>query len=283
MTLFGSVPDDSGDVVVLGLPFSHGSARGGGTGMAPSAVRAVSGGENFAEGLWDYSTSTPILRRLGLSDAGDLVHRASMERRHYLQAIEHTVSRIARKSKIPLCLGGDHTVTLPAVLGVIGAVRAIQVVHVDAHHDDSALFDGAQPTHSNFVSFLVCNPAVDRIIQVGIRGYSSIKPNGSAKIYRTTVSGVEAALDASLPTYLTIDSDAFDPGFLPAVRHPVPGGLSLDDLVTLLEGILRSGSRIVGVDWTEYDVELEERNNRSAHFIVFGIVRILQALERQGT
>jgi len=40
-------------------------------------------------------------------------------------------------------------------------------------------------------------------------------------------------------TYLSIDIDVLDPGIAPGVEHPEPCGLSLESLISLVQGIIK--------------------------------------------
>lgn len=280
-TFFGSPAGDQGKVVALGVRFSHGSARGGGTLHAPMSLRSLTAAEEYETGLWDYASGKRILDGLSLSDAGDLTHRASCSPVDFFSAVEARIYALSRAARVPLCIGGDHSITLPAVRGVARAIGPVQIVQLDAHHDDTPVEAGSLPTHSNFVSFLLHIPQVLKVVQVGVRGYSSIPPRAHGKLHRCTPSQVCGLLDPAVPVYLTIDSDAFDPSFLPAVRHPMPLGLSLSDLDVVLDAVQTSNARVVGVDWTEYDPDLDQANYQSAQFILFGLLRTLACIERQ--
>lgn len=280
-TFFGSPAGDHGKVVALGVRFSHGSARGGGTMHAPVSLRSLTAAEEYETGLWDYASGKRVLDGLSLSDAGDLTHRASCSPVDFFSSVEARVHALSNAERIPLCIGGDHSITLPAIRGVARAIGPVQIVQLDAHHDDTPVQSGSLPTHSNFVSFLLQIPQVLKVVQVGVRGYSSIPPRVHGKLHRCTPSQVGRLLDPAVPVYLTIDSDAFDPSFLPAVRHPMPLGLSLSDLDVVLEALQTSNAKVVGVDWTEYDPDLDQANYQSAQFILFGLLRLLACIERQ--
>ncbi|MCB9765940.1 MAG: arginase family protein [Alphaproteobacteria bacterium] len=280
-TLFGAPSGDEGQVVALGVAFAHGAARGGGVLHAPSTLRGLTASERLSEGILDYATDALVLSSLRLSDLGDLVHRASWPHRDFFDLVEATAVTLARQGKVVLGLGGDHAVSLPLARGVARAIGGLQVLQLDAHHDLAPLRPDSLPTHSNFVSFLARCPEVERVVQVGVRGYSSLRPEPTPGVVRSTVAGLAEALAPGVPVYLTVDSDAFDPSVLPAVRHPLPEGLTLGDLDRVLETVRRLDLPLVGADWTEYDVDLDPITLRSGQVVVFGLVRLLAALQRQ--
>ena len=50
------------------------------------------------------------------------------------------------------------------------------------------------------------------------------------------------------PLYVSIDMDGIDPAFAPGVSHPEPGGLSVRDVVAVLD---KQTARIIGADVVE--------------------------------
>ena len=280
-TLWGAAPGDGGNVVVFGVPFVHGVARGGGMFHAPDTLRLLTAGERIAEGIWDYSCRRRVIERLCVSDHGNIVHRASMRRSLWFAKVEGITHALAKRGAIPLGIGGDHTVALPLASGVAGAHGSVQVVHLDAHHDYTPIFPETCPTHSNFIGFLAARPDVERIVQVGLRGYSSLLPVPMEKVVQTSVEEMKSVLQAGVPVYLSIDTDVFDPSIAPAVWHPLPMGLSLADLDRILRTITGLGCPIVGVDWSEYDPELDGKNYPTGNVIVIALISILAAIEGQ--
>ncbi|MCP1774903.1 arginase family enzyme [Bradyrhizobium japonicum] len=158
------------------------------------------------------------------------------------------------------------------------AVGRVQVVQLDAHHDYADRPEGYGPTHSNFVSFLVDDPNVSRVTQVGVRGLSTLLPKQPDKVVESRLQELSTALLPEVPVYLTIDTDAFDPGIAPAVVHPVPGGLRWTDLSAVVESIYAERRRLVGLDWTEYNPTLEGRNAPTGVAIALALGRLLSEM-----
>ena len=65
---------------------------------------------------------------------------------------------------------------------------------------------------------------------------------------RAWVAGTRPAVRGSV--YLSIDIDAFDPAFAPGVSHREPGGLSVREVLTVIQSL--SGP-IVGADVVEFN------------------------------
>ncbi|KFA94042.1 arginase family protein [Archangium violaceum] len=276
----GAAVGTGGDVVVIGVPFEQGSVQSAGCAQAPSTLRALTRGESISAGIWDYASRRRIIQGLSLSDAGDFEYRASIPRGTYFRTLEDFTSTLASEGRIPLGFGGDHSVTLPLARGVAKAHGRIQVVQLDAHHDYAPVARGRLPTHSNFVSFLARSPGIHRVVQLGVRGYSSWLPRRPRGVIDVPLADAADAIEPGLETYLTIDTDAFDPTLAPAVVHPMPGGLTWADLDQVLTLLARRRCAIVGLDWTEYNPTLEGRNFPTGIAIVHALIRVLGALDR---
>ena len=75
-------------------------------------------------------------------------------------------------------------------------------------------------------------------------------------------------------TYLSIDSDVLDPSIAPGVEHPEPCGMSLEDLIALVQGILAT-KNVVASDVVEVNPRFESANgitSLNAARIVFEIL-----------
>ena len=65
---------------------------------------------------------------------------------------------------------------------------------------------------------------------------------------RAWVAGRRPALHE--PVYVSIDIDAFDPAFAPGVSHREPGGLTVREVLTVLQGL---SVPLVGADIVEFN------------------------------
>ena len=98
------------------------------------------------------------------------------------------------------------------------------------------------------------------LVQVGIRNISEDEvhalPSLKTKIFydwnmRDDPGWIAAAIDAlGDPVYITIDLDGLDPGTMPGVGTPEPGGLSWRELMTLLRQTFER-KRVVACDVVE--------------------------------
>ena len=114
------------------------------------------------------------LQELRVADAGD-VEMAGVEARMPLDRLEHAVRTVAEAGRIPVVLGGDHTIAWPDVTGVAHAVGwgRVSVIHFDAHADTGMDQFGSLIGHGLPMRRLIESGACrgDRFLQIGLRGY----------------------------------------------------------------------------------------------------------------
>lgn len=255
--------------VVVGMPYDAGATGRPGSRFGPQALRAASRTvycqrvPGDTAGMWDPARNRHVLRGVSLADCGDLVTADVQERNGAtMNALERITGAIATAGRLPVVLGGDHSVTLPAVRGVLGRYTRLGILHFDAHPDYRRPRDDdwhAASHHGNFLGWLVADPRVARVVQFGVRQLIEEKleehPNvtcwGGLSAVRADPGEVLASIPEDLPYYVTIDVDCLDPTVMPSTGTPLPGGFTHRDLVGLLEAICAQ-RRIVGVDIMEY-------------------------------
>lgn len=273
-TFFGSRSGIDGELLILGAPFDRGSVEHAGCAAAPSVLRRMSSGLGQSSGgFWDYARGRRVLRKIRIADAGDLTYRGTMTRDDYLARLAQASSAIVETRRRLLVVGGDHLITLGVLRGV-SSVRPIQIVQIDAHSDIQPTMPGAQPTHANFMSYLLPLKSVRRVIRIGLRGVGRTAPSRDAKLAACAPSDLGRHLLPRLGVYLTIDSDGFDPAAMPAVSYPVPNGLAFNDLLDVLDQIKSSGCDLVGADWTEFNPKHDTPNAIGQHFVLNGLIAV---------
>jgi agmatinase len=196
-----------------------------------------------------------------VDDAGAAVNKELLDR----------VSGILQEGKIPVVIGGDHSVPYGAIAACAAAMgdRPLGVLHVDAHADLRLAYEGFTWSHASIMRNVVDRIPHVRLVQVGIRDFSDgeleviraqpgrITTYFDAQLRAARLAGqwrdVAAAIANALPenVYLSFDIDGLDPAQCPHTGTPVPGGLSFDELICLLDAVVSAGKRIVGLDLNE--------------------------------
>lgn len=238
------------DVVVLGAPFDGGTSHRAGCRFGPQAIRTTD--------YLPHDGSRPHLAlgvdpltELRVVDVGDVL-MPSGDTERSLRALEEAVAVIACADKLPVVLGGDHTIALPDVTGVARrhGFGEVSVVHFDAHADTADSQMGLLYGHGTPMRRLIESGACrgDRFLQIGLRGYWPEPPTlawmadqglRSFEMTEVTNRGLDAVLDEAFAiatdgcgaVFLSIDVDVVDPGHAPGTGTPEPGGLTARQLL----------------------------------------------------
>lgn len=277
-TLFGCQPGDCGAVVVAGLPFSCGNPAVAGCEDAPGVLRRLTMGFGLSRGfVYDNGTGDTRAISSTVSDLGDIPYRSAQGRADYLHGVARVSRALVAAGKRPLFLGGDHTVTLGVVRGLLQELRHLQILHLDAHTDFQQLRPLDEATHANFLAF-VCELGVESVVQVGVRGFSRDPPSLPPQVRRAGVGELRELIDPDRPLYLTVDTDVFDPAIAPGVAFPVVLGMRWKDLVEVVRTLREARANLVGVDWVEYNPRQDSQNHRTAAGIIMCLFELCELL-----
>ncbi|HEX8668506.1 MAG TPA: agmatinase [Allosphingosinicella sp.] len=233
-------------VRLIGAPTDRNSSFLRGAAAAPAAIRAALASDhaNLAaeNGL---ELGDDVLLR----DAGDL---ALTEEEADHGRIREAVATALAEGDVPLLLGGDHSVSFPAVEAVAMGLGPVNILHFDAHPDLYHDFGGNPYSHASPFARIMERGYARRLVQVGIR---TLNRHARAQAERFGVELVEMRHFAPErvpipegPLYVSVDLDGLDPAFAPGVSHHEPGGLSTRELLSVLHRIT---SPIVGADVVE--------------------------------
>ncbi|MFW5734217.1 MAG: agmatinase [Oceanidesulfovibrio sp.] len=232
-------------VTLLGAPWDGSSSFARGAAGGPAAIRAALASE--AGNPW---TETGRNLRQILGDSGDVRLPEDSPR----SAIENAVAEIIRCGQKPIILGGDHSITYPAVRAVAAACETLTLVHVDAHPDIHDAFEGDPYSHASPFARIMEEFGHIRLVQVGVR---EATPHQREQAERFGAEWLEMKdharwkrIETSGPVYVSCDLDGLDPAFAPGVSHPSPGGMSTRQLLDMLHG-LAADAEIVGADVVE--------------------------------
>ena len=173
---------------------------------------------------------------------------------------------------IPIIVGGGHGLMLPDATGLTDVYGKgnLQIIHFDAHADQSPAGFGIGLTHGNPIRKLVENGIIngEDIIQVAIRGPSSTDLNGiawnrSSGLRYHTMAEIERrgwpeVMDEILaeakangkPLFLSFDIDAVDPAFIPGTSTPEPGGMYMREALPIVRRICAENN-LVGMELVE--------------------------------
>jgi arginase len=233
-------------VHLIGLPTDVHSSFLRGPARAPARIRALLASEH---GNPASERGSEIGLDIDLVDRGDL---PLTEQSGDDELIADAVAATLREGAIPICLGGDHSVTYPVLRAVAAAHGPVDILHIDAHPDLYESYGGDRRSHASPFARIMEAGLARRLVQVGIR---TLNRHGREQAERFGVEIVEArhfqpnrvpAFDG--PLYISVDMDGFDPSCAPGVSHLEPGGLTARQGIDLLLAIR---APIAGADVVE--------------------------------
>ncbi len=272
-------PDES-RVVIVPVPFEATTSYGGGTSRGPAAVFEASKQVD----LFDHETGKPYQAGIAMLDVPKKIvswnakakkSRSKKRVNEYGDRVNAWVydkaSALLEAGKMPVILGGDHSVPFGAMRAYSEKYPGLGILHLDAHADLRDAYDGFTWSHASIFNNVITKlHGVGRLVQVGIRDLGMAenemiaRSNGRIvtffdsdiamrREHGTPFAEIADEIVAALPddVYLSWDIDGLDPTLCPGTGTPVPGGLSWNDAIGLLRAIRRAKKRIVGLDLCE--------------------------------
>ena len=231
-------------VVVLGLPYDRTSSFIPGSRFGPQYIRQC------AENIEDYSPyQDKNLSDLRICDLGDIQFHGE----DWLGQIEDEVSKITEGTKLPLFLGGEHTITPPVVRALMKKYPGLTLIQFDAHCDLRDEYLGEKNCHATAMRRSIDALGTDHVYQFGIRSGTREEFEAGKNLYRFEVLKPLSEIINKIeePIYVSIDIDVLDPSAMPAVSTPEPGGIAFRELIDSL--MLLGEKNIIGADIVEYN------------------------------
>ena len=234
------------DFHLIGLPSDSNSSFERGAAAAPRAIR---------EALWSprgnlaCENGMEIGRDFELIDLGDLPLDETVVDD---ERIAGAALGAARAGAIPILLGGDHAVSAPILAGLHTHYGPVSILHFDAHPDTYDDFEGNPRSHASPFARIMERGHAARLVQVGVRTMNAHCREQTARfgieVLPMTGFTPDAVPALSGPVYISFDLDGLDPAFAPGVSHLEPGGLSVREVLAVLD---RIAGPIIGADIVE--------------------------------
>jgi agmatinase len=233
-------------VRLIGVPTDIHSSYMRGPASAPTAIRNALLNEH---GNMMSERGHELGVDIALDDAGDL---PLTEGPGDDEIIEHALQKAIDDGVFPLMLGGDHAITVPIVAALARTMGPLEILHFDAHPDLYDTFGDDPRSHASPFARIMEAGHARRLVQVGIRTLNRHNRDQANRfgVEMFEMRGFEPGRVPSLqgPCYVSIDLDGFDPGIAPGVSHPEPGGLTVREVLALLD---RIEGPLVGADIVE--------------------------------
>jgi agmatinase len=235
---------------IFGAPLDATTSHRSGTRFAPDAIRRAS------LALESYSLRSGLdAKNIAIADIGNVLDLESVDD---LGKIEETI-RIIGADKIPVMIGGEHTISLASMR----ALKPDLVISFDAHMDLRDNLFGEIISHSTFMRraieeidlelVLVGSRAVSREEIEFVRSESRINVISGLDLPKRNLKAWTRDLmdwsSMASSIYITIDMDVVNPASAPAVGNPAPEGIEVSMLLDILQACM--GAKVVGFDLTE--------------------------------
>lgn len=238
---------DESDIVIVGFPYDGTCSYRPGARFGPEAVRIAS------HGLESYSPlQNKDLEDIKFYDAGEIDFQIG-NREDCLEKIQTVTREVLLSNKKQLAIGGEHLVTYPAVKAYFQKYPDLHVIQFDAHADVRKNYLDEELTHACVMRRVSEIVTPEHIIQAGIRSGTREEFSWMAKHNTLTKTPEEfkkrLELIGDKPVYLSVDLDILDPSVMSGTGTPEPGGLTFNELMSLL--MLLKNCNIVGADVVE--------------------------------
>jgi arginase len=237
------------DVALIGILSDANSSYMRGAAAAPPIIRRAlhCGSANLCSEL-----GVDLAGNAGFVDVGD---RPVTDDPLSFLAIEDEIDKIIERGALPLVLGGDHAISYPVMRAINRANGPVNILHFDAHPDLYDDYEGNPWSHASPFARIMEKGLASRLVQVGVRTLSGhlrqqVERFGAEVHEMRTLDLGSIGRDFEGPVYISCDLDALDPAFAPGVSHHEPGGLSVRDILAIIQ---RVPNRIVGADIVEYN------------------------------
>jgi len=260
---------DDAEFVIVGIPDeSESHALRKGTEEAPFKIRQISNLRDSFERDGKISLGRPFEgSEKKVHDFGNITR----------SEIENIYEKISASSKIPISIGGDHSITRQIINALAKRHGKISLVYFDAHPD---FVSSTTNYYGSVVNDVLSNIEIGSSIQIGIRTPEQEELDNIKKFNLQVITpfdiqkhGIKLVTNSVLhrlgdKVYVSFDMDCIDPSYAPGVSVPVPMGLNSTDAVYLLKEIAKKG--IVGMDIMEVcpSFDVKDRTSHLASRII---------------
>jgi formiminoglutamase len=267
---------ETGDIGLIGLPYSKTSISLSQASDAPKTIRASLSSFSTFSGERDID-----YQNIRILDFGDVqTHPTEME--ESIDRLHLSVREMLEKDACQryIMLGGDHGVSYPSIRAFKEHFGEIGVIQWDAHHDVRNLDDGGRTNGTPFRSLIDGGHLKGaNLAQIGIRDYANAKEyhaytvekgisvytmedveqTGILPIIKKELERLSKSVDV---IYLSVDMDVVDQAFAPGCPAIGPGGITSRELLASISAAA-SHEKVKAMDIVEIDPSKDFRDMTS--------------------
>ena len=275
---FGDFPTkvtfQDSNAILYGIPLDITTSFGKGTSYGPEAIRLTSA-KQIESFILDENRE--IYEKIKTYDIGDLILVNSKINNKYKKVSENNFNTIALKidkinstirkeKKIPIILGGEHTLSYFSIKSI--SKENPIIIHFDAHRDMKPIYEGKRICHTTPFFHLINEGHIkgNNIIQIGIRQTDKEENHIAINNDVNTFTGwhINKNIDQvkeeikkltnNRNIYISFDIDVYDICYVPCTGTPEPFGLNPFQIIEILKSISNT-SKLIGIDIVEVAVK----------------------------
>jgi agmatinase len=281
------------NVIVFGVPLDLTTSFGKGTREGPNSIRLTSAKQIET---YLFEENIDLADEVNIYDLGDMKIPQLDSNRSLSSVISSvgsnigmTAGQIKSNNKIPILLGGEHTISYYQVKALADAKPLI--LHFDAHRDLKPEYGGMVMCHTTPFYHLINDghiPGHD-LVQIGIRQCdreeNQFALNKGINTFDawTIHNDIEKLLlylkevTRNRAIYISFDIDVYDLPYVPCTGCPEPFGLDPFQITRIIKGV-SSSALLIGMDMVE--VAVRNGDHREGALAVQTLYRILANLQR---
>jgi agmatinase len=184
--------------------------------------------------------------------------------------VKSITQRLLKDGKLVGLLGGDHSTPLGFIRALSERYDRFGILQIDAHADLRKTYEGFTYSHASIMYNALKIPAVNRIVQVGIRDFCEEEMD----VIKRSMGRVVTFFDEDIKTwqyegntweeicdqiiqqlpdlvYISFDIDGLDPKLSPSTGTPVAGGFEFQQITYLIKKLVKANKKIIGFDLVE--------------------------------
>jgi len=241
-------------VVVVPFGLEKTVSYGGGTKNGPKEIIKAS----HQVELFDEELNSEPYKKIGIRTLKPFLIKTGIKAA--LKQLSEINEKIIKVNKLPIVLGGEHSITPGSIKPFVKRYKEITILHFDAHADLRESYNGEKYSHASAIKRCLDFNNV-KVVSFGIRNLSKAEMD----FYKKNRDRIEIfwgkdkkkwdfkrikKLFKKKNVYITFDVDSFDSSIMPATGTPEPGGLLWEEVLPIIKNICKI-SNIIGVDVNE--------------------------------
>lgn len=235
-------------VFIQPIPFDLTTTYQKGTDKGPEAL--IEASRNLE--LYDIETDSEVYLK-GIYTAPPIQARTSEQ---MIADSYAAIKKYLALDKFVVTLGGEHTISYPAIKAHAEKFPGLTLLQFDAHTDLQPVYENNPWSHASVMARVKELPGISPIVSVGIRSLSSNELpylDRARTFFAHQLEGnwIDQVMERLTgPIYITFDLDAFDSSLMPSTGTPEPGGLDWHKTLKLLKRVFTE-KKVVGFDIVE--------------------------------